>query len=165
VAETAYLSMGSNLGDRAGNLREATRRLGALGIVSEVSSLFETEPVEVTSAQPWYLNCALALETSLSPQQLLDGVLDIERSMGRVRTGPRQPRIVDLDILFYGDEVIHAPGLAIPHPSMQQRRFVLEPLAEIAPDFQHPVLKKSVRELLSLLPPESGAARRLDAQP
>jgi 2-amino-4-hydroxy-6-hydroxymethyldihydropteridine diphosphokinase len=161
VAETAYLSLGSNLGDRVANLREATRRLGSLGAVTAVSSLYETEPVEVESGQPWYVNCAVALKTDLTPQQVLEGALAIERSMGRVRTGPRQPRKVDIDILLFGEQVIRSSGLTVPHPAMHHRRFVLEPLTEIASEARHPVLNRTVRELKETLPFEAGAVRRL----
>ena len=163
MAETAYLSLGSNLGDRAANLREAPRRLDSLGAVTAVSSLYETEPVEVESEQPWYLNCAVALKTDLTPQQLLEKLLDIERSMGRLRTGPKLPRMIDLDIVLFGQQVIRSSGLIIPHPAKHQRRFVLEPLAEIAPEARHRVLNRPIRELKEALPVEAGAVRRLTA--
>jgi len=147
----AYLSLGSNLGDRAGQLREAIRRLATAGRVAAVSSFYETEPVEFKE-QPWFLNCAMALETSLAPMQLMTALLGIEQEMGRRRTQEKGPRTIDIDILLYGGEVVDSAEVTIPHPAMQERRFVLEPLAEIAPEARHPVLKKTVRELLAELP-------------
>jgi 2-amino-4-hydroxy-6-hydroxymethyldihydropteridine diphosphokinase len=147
-----YLSLGSNLGDRLAHLRTALSQLATLGNVGTVSSFYETEPVEFTD-QPWFLNCALALDTGLSPQQLLEGILAIEKSMGRERTLPKGPRVIDVDILLFGNSVVKMPGLTVPHPALQERRFVLAPLAEIAPDLRHPVLQLTMRELLLRLPP------------
>jgi len=148
----AYLSLGSNLGDRDRYLREAIRRLRSLGRVPAISSLYETQPVELT-AQPWFLNCALALETEASPAQLMEQLLAIESAMGRQRIQRKGPRIMDLDIVLFADLVVNTPGVTIPHPAMQERRFVLAPLAEIAPSAIHPVLKKTIQELLEELPP------------
>ena len=152
-----YLSLGSNLGDREAILRDAIARLGSLGRVTAVSSFYETEPVDFLD-QPWFLNCVVLLETDLSPQTLLQRLLEIERSLGRERLQPKGPRLIDIDILLFGDEIIHEPGLTIPHPALHQRRFVLEPLAQIAPGVVHPVLKKTVRELLLSLSPDQGQA-------
>jgi 2-amino-4-hydroxy-6-hydroxymethyldihydropteridine diphosphokinase len=159
MKKIAYISLGSNLGDREANLREAIIRLGELGMVRAVSSLYETEPVGVQGQQPWFLNAAV--ETELPPLEFLGRVLQIEQSMGRVRTVLRGPRTVDLDIVLFGGDVLDMPGLTVPHPAMQQRRFVLAPLAEIAPNVRHPVLQKSVHELLDSLPADAGRVSRL----
>jgi len=147
----AYLSLGSNVGDRETQLRDALARLGAAGRVVAVSSVYETEPVEFTE-QPWFLNCAVALETGKTPQDLMSAILKIEEEMGRRRVLKKGPRTIDIDILLFGDTIMDSPELTIPHPAMLQRRFVLEPLAEIAPEVQHPVLKKTIRELRNTLP-------------
>jgi 2-amino-4-hydroxy-6-hydroxymethyldihydropteridine diphosphokinase len=160
MKRTAYVSLGSNLGDREANLRDAIARLGELGSASRVSALYETEPVEVAGQQPWFLNCAAAVETELTPLGFLKSLLAIEHTMGRERTEPKGPRTIDMDIIFFGDEVLDTKELSVPHPAMQHRRFVLEPLAEIAPEFMHPVLQRTVRELLNSLPADSGAIRR-----
>jgi len=152
AAKPVYLSLGSNVGEREANLRHAIERLQDLGQVQAVSSLYETEPVEFT-AQPWFLNCAVALETTRMPKQLLQALLDLEVEMGRRRTQNKGPRIIDLDILLFGNSIVNAPGLTIPHPALAERRFVLAPLAEIAAEVVHPVLKKTIRELRDALPP------------
>jgi len=151
VRKTAYLSLGSNVGDREANLRDAITRLGELGEVKAVSPIYETEPVDFTR-QPWFLNCAVALETEKTPRQLLAGLLAIEQAMGRKRIQPKGPRTIDIDILLFGNAVVDTASLTIPHPAMHQRRFVLTPLADIAPEVRHPVLKKTVREMLDALP-------------
>ena len=147
-----YLSLGSNVGERAANLRTAIARLGKLGRVTAVSSFYETEPVEF-AAQPWFLNCAVELDTEKMPKQLLAAILDIEKEMGRRRVQKKGPRTLDIDILLFGNSIIKMQGLTIPHPAMHERRFVLEPLAEIAPEARHPVFKRTVRELRDGLPP------------
>jgi len=147
----AYLSLGSNVGDREAQLREAQSRLGKVGRVVAVSSFYETEPVEFTQ-QPWFLNCGVVLETSKTPQELMSEILRIEAEMGRRRVQKKGPRSIDIDILLFDSAIIDTEELTIPHPAMHQRRFVLEPLAEIAPVVRHPVLKKSIRELLDQLP-------------
>ncbi len=155
----AYLSLGSNVGDREKHLRAAITALEQEGRAISVSSLYETEPVDFT-AQPWFLNCALALETKKTPEALMAAVLRIEHEMGRQRVQDKGPRIIDIDILLYGDVIVNSENLTIPHPTMHSRRFVLEPLAEIAPGARHPILKQTVAELRDALPGDQ-AVRKL----
>jgi len=157
VHTVVYLSLGSNVGDRETNLHSALERLRALGDVVEVSSFYETEPVEFT-AQPWFLNCAVKLDTEKTPQQLLAGLLDVEKQMGRKRTQKKGPRTIDIDILLFGSSIIETSGLTVPHPAMHERRFVLEPLVEIASEIRHPGFKRTIRQLRDALP--SGQAVR-----
>jgi 2-amino-4-hydroxy-6-hydroxymethyldihydropteridine diphosphokinase len=149
---TVYLSLGSNLGDRESYLRAALDRLSP----RRVSPIYETEPVNYT-AQPRFLNLAAEIETEMSPAQLLARTQAIERDLGRTRGIPKGPRTLDIDILFYGDAVIREPDLEVPHPRLAERRFVLEPLADLAPDLRHPVTGRTVAEMLASLPAqESG---------
>ncbi|MCU1283891.1 MAG: 2-amino-4-hydroxy-6-hydroxymethyldihydropteridine pyrophosphokinae [Acidobacteriales bacterium] len=116
-----------------------------------VSSFYETEPMEIKE-QNWFLNCVVELRTEMSAAELLEGLLQIEREMGRERLRPKGPRNIDIDILLFGNQIVDEKGLKVPHPMMHERRFVLAPLAEIAPDAIHPVFKRSAAELLSVLP-------------
>jgi len=133
-------------------LNTAIDRLRAFGEVVAVSSFYETEPVEFT-AQPWFLNCAVTLNTDATPKQLLTVIVDIEQQLGRRRAQQKGPRTIDIDILLFGDQIVDDPGLTIPHPALHERRFVLEPLVEIAPGARHPVFKQTIRELRDALPP------------
>ncbi len=159
--KTIYLGLGSNIGNREANLHEALDRMEAAGIrVTRRSSLYETEPREVLD-QPCFLNAAVEATTELFPLQLLACIRNVERAMGRRRVTPKGPRNIDIDILYYGRSVIRAPELETPHPAIAKRCFVLEPLAEIAPDFRHPVNGQTAREMLAALAPQG--VRRLNA--
>ena len=151
MSHTVYLSLGSNLGDRAANIADAVERLEAIGHVSAVSTLYETSPVEFTD-QPWFVNAVAELDTRLDPERLMSLLLDIERAMGRERTHPKGPRKIDLDILLYDDIEIHSETVDVPHPAMHQRLFVLIPLAELAPAARHPRLQLTASQMLATLP-------------
>jgi 2-amino-4-hydroxy-6-hydroxymethyldihydropteridine diphosphokinase len=152
---TAYIALGSNLGNRAEALSSAVGHLRSLGRVVALSSLYETEPVGYHD-QPAFVNAVVALETQLEPLPLLRGLLAIERELGRDRSqGPlKGPRTLDLDLLLMGDWIVASEELSLPHPALAQRRFVLAPLAEIAPELRHPESNQTMAHLLALLPDE-----------
>lgn len=157
----AYIALGSNLDDPARQLRAAAAALSALGEIAAASSLYETEPVGFRD-QPVFLNAVLLLRTELPPQALMRELLRIEQAQGRERRRKDGPRTLDLDILFYGGAVIDEPGLRIPHPRLHERRFVLAPLAEIAPDLVHPTLNEPIRQLAAKLQ-DPAAVTRLES--
>jgi len=145
---TAYLALGSNVGDKLNNIQTAVAEILRIPAkIIEMSHIFETEPVGIKD-QPMFLNCCIEIETELAPMELLEKCLEIERKLGRVRREKNGPREIDVDILFYGDKILDEPGLKIPHPEIRNRKFVLVPLAEIAPDFADPVTKKTVSQML-----------------
>jgi len=168
VSETVFIAFGSNVGNRFDYCDRAVTLLGLLPStrLATVSSLYETEPVrDTTDPGPgWFLNGVVQLETELPPHRLLETCREVERALGRDLERRGGPRTLDLDILFYGDRVIAEGGLTIPHPRFHQRRFVLAPLAELAPEWRHPLLKRSVRDLLAHLA-DPARVVRLEPQP
>src|SRR5579871_2514935 len=158
--KTAYLGLGSNMGKREQNVESALAKLAAPDLqIKRVSSVYESEPVGFT-AQRWFLNLAAEIETELFPMQLLSRIGRVERALGRVRTVKNGPRTLDIDILLYGKAVVRSAQLEIPHPRMAERRFVLAPLAELAPELRHPVTHQSIRAMLEAAP--ALAMRKLD---
>lgn len=147
----AFVALGANLGNRAASLEKALRGIGSFGEIVRVSSVYETEPVGLAD-QPTFLNAVAQISTGLNARQLLKNLLEIEQSLGRERSVRNGPRMIDLDLLLYGSSVILEPGLEVPHPRLNERRFVLAPLAEIAPELVHPVLGVTMVNLLSQLP-------------
>jgi 2-amino-4-hydroxy-6-hydroxymethyldihydropteridine diphosphokinase len=165
VKQTTYLSLGSNLGDRAKNLQDAIAALRKAGIsVQRISSMYETEPVDYLG-QPRFLNCALEAETELGALELLHALRGIETQMGSKKLIAKGPRLIDIDILLYGNEIIDTPELQVPHPRMHLRRFVLEPLVEIAPEAQDPVSHLSIADLLARTPDKSAVRIAAGLQP
>jgi len=158
--KTVYLGLGSNLNDREENLRGALKELNGGRIrVVRTSAVYETKPMYVED-QPSFLNLVAECETDLFPRMLLARLMRIEKALGRERTIRNGPRTIDIDILLFGKFVIDAPELRVPHPKMHERRFVLEPLAELAADLRHPLMGKTMKELLALLPAQG--VRKLD---
>jgi len=146
---TVYIGIGSNLGDREGNCLKAVEELQRMGVrVTRVSSRYETEPWGIKE-QPRFINMVVEAGTDLTPGEVLSAVKEIEKGLGRCETVKWGPRVVDLDILLYDNVVVDETDLRIPHPHMHERDFVLRPLSEIAPEVMHPLLKKTVREMLS----------------
>ncbi len=148
MATVVYLALGTNLGERERNLKEALRLLAEAGVqTTKTSSVYETEPVDYLD-QPWFLNAVVEARTDLPAEKLLGALRRIEAQMGSKKAFAKGPRLIDLDILLYGDETIATPDLQVPHPRMLLRNFVLAPLAEIAPDLRHPLWPASAAELL-----------------
>ncbi len=157
-----YLGLGSNVGDREANLRAAIERLQGRDLhVLRVSPVYETEPIGYAD-QRWFWNAVAEAETELFPLQLLARAGQVERALGRRRSIPNGPRTIDIDVLLYGNTVMTSPSLEVPHPRMAERRFVLAPLADLVPDLRHPVLRKTIAELLDAAP--QAAIRRLDVE-
>jgi 2-amino-4-hydroxy-6-hydroxymethyldihydropteridine diphosphokinase len=149
-----YIALGSNLGDRAAQIAAALERLSAVATIEKRSPVYETAPKYVTD-QPAFLNMAVLARTGLAPLALLAATQSIEKALGRMPGQRFGPRAIDLDILFFGDDVIDLPSLAVPHPRIAERRFVLQPLNDIAAQFRHPETGASVAEMLAALPPDA----------
>ncbi len=141
-----YLGLGSNIGDKEAHITQACRLISEKCKIKKTSHLYLTEPVGDTE-QEWFLNCVVEIETELDPGRLLSFLKSIERTLGRMKTKKNGPRIIDIDILFYGDLVVRTRDLVIPHPLLQERLFVLQPIMELNPSFVHPILKQSIQEL------------------
>jgi 2-amino-4-hydroxy-6-hydroxymethyldihydropteridine diphosphokinase len=153
-----YLGLGANLGDRQGNLLRAVELLSQWGQIEELSSVYESEPVGYLE-QPPFLNAVCQLTTTLTAEELLAVDKNIEAALGRIQSFRNAPRPIDIDILFYGEQVINSPQLTIPHPRLEERAFVLVPLAEIAPDLVHPVSGLTVQEMMQRLGSLKGVTR------
>ena len=156
---SVYLALGSNLGNREDHLRAGIRGLAARGVEPvSCASVYSTEPLEVLD-QPWFLNTVIQANTDIDPEELLRVCLDVEKENQRIRRTKKGPRTLDIDIIFYGSQTIHKPGLTIPHPSFSARRFVLVPLAEIAPNFTDPLSGKTIKQLLEACSDRSSVLR------
>ncbi|MEM0466899.1 MAG: 2-amino-4-hydroxy-6-hydroxymethyldihydropteridine diphosphokinase [Candidatus Thermoplasmatota archaeon] len=141
-----YLGLGSNIGDKEKNIQKAIRSIRELYSITKISKLYHTEPVGYKQ-QDWFLNCAVEIETDVHPEIILASLQMIEKKIGRTETRVNGPRTIDIDLLFYGDKIMNRVNLTIPHPRLHDRRFVLQPLLDLNPGFQHPILKKTIREL------------------
>ncbi|RLB40016.1 MAG: 2-amino-4-hydroxy-6-hydroxymethyldihydropteridine diphosphokinase [Deltaproteobacteria bacterium] len=153
---SAYIGIGSNLGDKRSYCLRAIKMMQQLKDteVMTTSRFYKTEPVDVEDEQDWYLNAVVVLKTALKPRELMAGLLIIERELGRQRKKRWDSRTIDLDILLFGDLVINEKDLKVPHPRLHLRRFVLVPLAELAPDLVHPILNETIADLLDKCPQE-----------
>jgi 2-amino-4-hydroxy-6-hydroxymethyldihydropteridine diphosphokinase len=159
-----YISLGSNLGRKRQNLKAAFRMLSEHGIkILRASSIYRTEPVDFRD-QPWFLNQVLEVDAPFEPRELLNRIQAVEKDMKRVPRKDRGPRIIDIDILLAGQTIIKSPKLVVPHPRMDHRNFVLVPLAEIAPDAIHPVIRKKIRTLMRFSPDRSVIRKAGDAR-
>jgi 2-amino-4-hydroxy-6-hydroxymethyldihydropteridine diphosphokinase len=146
-----YLGLGSNIGEKEDHMKKALELIGKSYTIQRSSPLYLTEPVGEIE-QEWFLNSVVEIDTDIAPEKLLSSLKSIERKLGRKKTKENGPRIIDIDILFYGDQVLHTKNLIIPHPRLQARLFVLQPMMDVSPDFIHPVLKKSIRQLFEEQP-------------
>lgn len=158
MAVQAWVGLGSNLGDKQANLSQAIALLRDHGVVTHVSSLYRTEPVGFLD-QDWFLNIAVGIQTNATPETFLDALLNIEQQMGRVRVVKDGPRTIDLDLLFWDGQCLDLEGLTVPHPRLHLRHFVLQPLVEIAPDLRHPLLEKTISQLVQELGLPDGVQR------
>jgi 2-amino-4-hydroxy-6-hydroxymethyldihydropteridine diphosphokinase len=145
-----YLSLGSNVGDTEKNIKKAIQNIGDLYKITKISKLYTTEPVGFKE-QDWFLNCVVEIETSVHPEIIFASMQALEKKLGRTETRLDGPRTIDIDLLFYGDKVVNRVNLTIPHLRVHERRFVLQPMLDVNPDFKHPVLKKTIQQLYDAL--------------